>query len=129
MISVLAELHFSGISINSVADEIDINDDDAKLGIQIRGILNELQLQELKKKTLRGLIGQKKREVSAGERIFGYKSVPFGKTVMDKKGNPRPEGYKFEIENRVHFNLLFSKYSMPITKTIQFVKLSNHKLK
>ena len=100
MLSVLAELHFSGISIISVADGLDSNDEDAKLGIQIRGIFNELQLQDLKKKTLRGLIGQKKRGFSAGERTFGYKSVPIGKTVMDKKGNPRPEGYKFEIENR-----------------------------
>ena len=67
---------------------------------RIRGIFNELQLQDLKKKTLRGQIGQKKRGFSAGEKTFGYKSVPFGETVIDKKGMPRPEGYKFEIEPR-----------------------------
>ena len=100
MLSVLADLNFAGINVISVADGLDSNDDESKLGIQIRGIFNELQLQDLKKKTLRGQIGQKKRGFSAGERVFGYKSYPFGETVLDKKGMPRPEGYKFEIEPR-----------------------------
>ena len=100
MLSILAELHFSDINIISVAYGLDSNDEGAKLGIQIRGVFNELQLQDLKKKTFRGLIGQKKRGFSVGERSFGYKSVPFGKTVMDQKGNPIPEDYKFEIGSR-----------------------------
>ncbi len=100
MLSVMAEFNFAGIGIISVADGLDSNDEESKLGIQIRGIFNELQLQDLKKKTLRGQIGQKKRGFSAGEKTFGYKSVPFGETVIDKKGIPRPEGYKFEIEPR-----------------------------
>ena len=100
MLSVLADLNFAGINVISVADGLDSTDDESKLGIQIRGIFNELQLQDLKKKTLRGQIGQKKRGYSAGERVFGYKSFPFGETIVDKKGMPRPEGYKFEIEPR-----------------------------
>ena len=100
MLSVLADLSFAGISIISVADGLDSGDEESKLGIQIRGIFNELQLQDLKKKALRGQIGQKKRGFSAGENVFGYKSVPYGETVIDKKCNPRPEGYKFEIDPR-----------------------------
>ena len=100
MLSVLADLNFAGINVISVADGLDSTDDESKLGIQIRGIFNELQLQDLKKKTLRGQIGQKKRGFSAGERVFGFKSFPFGETIVDKKGMPRPEGYKFEIEPR-----------------------------
>ena len=100
MLSVLADLNFAGINVISVADGLDSTDDESKLGIQIRGIFNELQLQDLKKKTLRGQIGQKKRGFSAGERVFGYKSFPYGETIVDKKGMPRPEGYKFEIEPR-----------------------------
>ena len=59
MLSLLAELHFAGVHVVSVADGLDSHDQDATLGIQIRGIFNELQLQDLKKKTLRGQIGQK----------------------------------------------------------------------
>ena len=62
MLPVLADLNFAGINIISVTDGLDSTDDESKLGIQIRGIFNELQLQDLKKKTLRGQIGEKKRE-------------------------------------------------------------------
>src|SRR5205807_1465459 len=61
---------------------------------------NELQLQDLKKKTLRGQIGQKQRGFSVGEHPYGYTSIPVGATRVDKKGRERPEGYKFEIEPR-----------------------------
>ena len=100
MLSVLAELHFEGVRVVSVADGLDSNDEEATLGIQIRGIFNELQLRDLKKKTLRGQIGQKRRGFSVGERTYGYKSVPVGTIQMDKKGRPRPEGYKMEVEPR-----------------------------
>jgi site-specific DNA recombinase len=100
MLSVIAELHFEGVRVVSVADGLDSNDEEATLGIQIRGIFNELQLRDLKKKTLRGQLGQKQRGFSVGERTYGYRSVPFGTIRMDKKGRPRPEGYKMEIEPR-----------------------------
>jgi len=100
MLSVIAELHFEGVRVVSVADGLDSEDEEATLGIQIRGIFNELQLRGLKKKTLRGQMGQKERGFSVGERTFGYKSVPVGTIRMDKKGRPRPEGYRMEIEPR-----------------------------
>lgn len=100
MLSVIAELHFEGIRVISVADGLDSDDEEATLGIQVRGIFNELQLRDLKKKTLRGQMGQKERGFFVGERTFGYRSVPVGEMRMDKKGRPRPEGYKMEIEPR-----------------------------
>ena len=112
MLSVLADLHSAGIRIVSVADGLDSNDEESKLGNQIRGIFNELQLQDLKKKNLRGQTGQKQRGFSAGKRTFGYISVPFGETIMDKKGVPRPEEYKFQIEPReaTIVSRIFSEY-------------------
>ncbi len=86
MPSVIAELHFEGARVVSVADGLDSEDEEATLGIQIRGIFNELQLRDLEKKTLRGPMGQKERGFSAGERTFGYRSVPVGTIRMDKSG-------------------------------------------
>ena len=100
MLSVLAELHFAGVRVVSVADGLDSHDEEATLGIQIRGIFNELQLRDLKNKTLRGQIGQKQRGFSVGERTYGYRSVAVGATRLDKQGRPRPEGYKMEIDAR-----------------------------
>jgi site-specific DNA recombinase len=100
MLSILAELRFQGVRVVSVADGLDSNDEEATIGIQVRGLFNELQLQDLRKKTLRGLMGQKERGFSVGERTFGYKSVPVGEIRMDKKGRPRPDGYRMVIEPR-----------------------------
>ncbi len=100
MLSLMAELHFNGVRVVSVADGLDTGDEEAKLGIQIRGIFNELQLSDLKKKTLRGQIGQKQRGFIAGEATFGYRSTPVGTVRMDKKGRPRPDGYRMTIEPR-----------------------------
>ena len=62
MLSVLAEFQYADVRVVSVADNLDSSDEESTLGIQIRGIFNELQLRDLKKsKTLRGLIGQKQR--------------------------------------------------------------------
>ncbi len=97
MLTKLAQLHFNGVSVVSVADGLDTNDKESKLAIQIRGIFNELQLDDLRKKTLRGQKGQKERGFFVGESTYGYRSVPFGEIRMDKKGRPRPQGYRMEI--------------------------------
>ena len=71
MLSIMAELHFEGVRVVSVADGLDSDDEEATLGIQIRGIFNELQLRDLKKKTLRGQMGQKERNFPGAS---GYRS-------------------------------------------------------
>ena len=48
MLSRLAELRFEGVRVVSVADGLDSEDEEATLGIQIRGIFNELQLRDLR---------------------------------------------------------------------------------
>ena len=47
MLSVLADFQFEGVRVISVADGLDSGDEDSTLAIQIRGIYNELQLQDL----------------------------------------------------------------------------------
>ena len=100
LLSVLEEFRFHGIRVVSVADGLDTDDQDATFGIQVRGVFNELQLLDLKKKTFRGQSGQKQRGFIAGEATFGYRSVPVGEMRLDKKGRPRPDGYKMTIEPR-----------------------------
>ena len=126
MLSVLAELEFEGVRVISVADGLDSDDEESTLGIQIRGIFNELQLRDLKKKTLRGQIGQKQRGFIVGERTYGYRSVPVGTIRMDKKGRPRPEGYKMELESREAAIVLgiFKAYADGLSLT-RIVKMLN----
>ena len=98
MLSVLEELRFIGVRVVSVADGLDTEDEESTVGIQIRGIFNELQLTDLRKKTFRGQLGQKQRGFVVGEATYGYRSVPVGQIRMDKKGRPRPEGYRMTVE-------------------------------
>ena len=100
LLSVLEELRFHGVRVLSVSDGLDTDDEDATVGIQMRGVFNELQLLDLRKKTLRGQIGQKQRGFIVGEATFGYRSVAVGEVRMDKKGRPRPEGYRMTVDSR-----------------------------
>jgi site-specific DNA recombinase len=126
MLSIIAELHFDAIRVISVADGLDSDDEESTLAIQVRGIFNELQLRDLKKKTLRGQIGQKERGFFVGEKTFGYRSVPFGEMRMDKKGRPRPDGYKMEIEPTQAATIvrIFTTYADGVSLT-QIVKMLN----
>ncbi len=100
LLSVLEEFRFHGVRVLSVADGLDTDDQDATVGIQVRGVFNELQLLDLRKKTLRGQLGQKQRGFIVGEATYGYRSVAVGEVRMDKKGRPRPEGYKMTVDPR-----------------------------
>jgi site-specific DNA recombinase len=126
MLSIIAELSFEGIRVISVADGLDSDDEESTLAIQVRGIFNELQLRDLKKKTLRGQIGQKERGFFVGEKTFGYRSVPFGEMRMDKKGRPRPDGYKMEVEPTQAATVIriFTSYADGMSRT-QIVKTLN----
>src|SRR5262249_20734008 len=74
LLSILAELRANGVGVVSVSDGLDTNNEECLLGIQIRGIFNELQLRDLRQKTFRGQLGQKLRGFTVGERTFGYRS-------------------------------------------------------
>ena len=64
----------------------------------MRGIVNELYLDDLREKTLRGQKGQKARGFMVGEATYGYRSVPVGEMRLDRRGRPRPDGYRMVIE-------------------------------
>jgi site-specific DNA recombinase len=78
LLTLYAEFRFSGVRIIARADSLDSDDDHAKLGFQMRGIVNELYLDDLREKTLRGQKGQKARGFTVGEATYGYRSVPVG---------------------------------------------------
>ena len=78
LLTLYAELRFHGVRIVSRADSLDSEDRHSKLGFQMRGIVNELYLDDLREKTLRGQLGQKSRGFTVGEATYGYRSQPVG---------------------------------------------------
>jgi len=62
----------------AVADGIQTSHQMAKLQITIKGLVNELYLDDLRDKTHRGLTGRALKGFSAGGRLFGYRTMPHG---------------------------------------------------
>ena len=82
-------LEFWGIRLIGVSDGYDSAAKGHKLQASVRGIINELYLDDLREKTHRGLMGQALKGYSCGGRAYGYRRVPIedpGK--QDEYGRP-----------------------------------------
>ena len=86
MLTLVLKFNYYQVKLISVSDGIITDDENAKLGIHVRGLINEMYLDDLKKKTIRGLEGQKLRGFSAGEAVYGYRTKPVGDLKLNKKG-------------------------------------------
>lgn len=69
-------LEHRGIRLIGTADGYDTQAAGRKVMRIARGLVNELYLDDLRKKTHRGLQGQFERGMAAGGRTYGYTSVP-----------------------------------------------------
>ena len=95
--TLLCLFQYWGVSLISVSDGLDMREEHAKVAYQFRGIINELYLTDLRKKTHRGQMGQVLRGFSVGTRGYGYTTVPQGESKYDKKGRLRADGFKLVI--------------------------------
>ena len=95
--TLLCLFQYWGIALISVGDGLDMREEHAKVAYQFRGIINELYLTDLKKKTHRGQMGQVLRGFSVGHHGYGYTTVPEGEAKYDTKGRLRAEGFKLVI--------------------------------
>ncbi len=77
-IRLYRRLKRNGVELVSVTDGIQTSQQMAKLQIAIKGLVNELYLDDLRDKTHRGLTGRVLRGLSAGGRLFGYRTIPQG---------------------------------------------------
>lgn len=112
MLTLVLKFNYLQIKLISVSDGIVADDENAKLGIHIRGFMNELYLDDLKKKTMRGLEGQKLRGFSAGESVYGYSTHPVGELKLNKKGVARYEGrvHKINVEEAEIVKRIFKEF-------------------
>ena len=97
MLTLILKFNYLQIKIIAVSDGISTDDENSKLSIQLRGLVNELYLDDLRKKTMRGLEGQKLRGFSTGEKVYGYYSAPIGELRLNKKGVAKYEGMVHKI--------------------------------
>lgn len=95
----IQRLKFKGIRIVGVSDGTDSDDKGYKLHAGVRGLLNEVYLDDLREKTHRGQSGQVLRGFTAGARPYGYRSIVVeDNSRTDTHGRPAVLGYRLEID-------------------------------
>jgi len=65
----------NGVELVAVSDGIQTSHQMAKLQITIKGLVNELYLDDLRDKTHRGMTGRALKGRSTGGRLFGYRTA------------------------------------------------------
>jgi DNA invertase Pin-like site-specific DNA recombinase len=74
LVGLYNRLRFHGVEIVGVRDGVATGNDGAKLHLALKGLMNDLFLDDLRAKTHRGLEGRARRGLSAGGRTFGYRT-------------------------------------------------------
>lgn len=99
-IGVYKEFQSYGVLIAAIADGIDTSRPSGKFPLYFKGIMNEMFLDDMKAKVVRGLKGQVLRGYSAGGRVYGYKTEPIldPSGENDKFGRPKRLGCKILVD-------------------------------
>ena len=92
---IVRRLEHRGVRIVGVSDGYDSAAGARKLIRGMRGLVNEIYLDDLRAKTHRGLAGQVRRGFHAGGLSYGYRSVVAG---VDTRGEP--VGHRLEIDQK-----------------------------
>src|SRR5262249_8954187 len=75
LLRVTTRLRLKGVELVGVSDGIATDRQGAKMQLAVKGLVNELYLDDLRDKTHRGLSGSVARGLSAGGRLYGYHTV------------------------------------------------------
>ncbi len=93
------ELQFLGVRVIFVAQGIDTNSEQAGILVGVHGIVDELYLKELAKRTFRGVEQLALNGLHTGGRVFGYRRVPIeSSTERDSHGRPVIAGVRLEVD-------------------------------
>jgi DNA invertase Pin-like site-specific DNA recombinase len=95
LLRVTTRLRLKGVELVGVSDGIATGRQGAKMHLAVKGLVNELYLDDLRDKTHRGLSGSVARGLSAGGRLYGYRTV---QVPREAKPNDRGAPARFEID-------------------------------
>lgn len=91
---------YYGTRVICVADGIDTNDKSSKVAVTVKGMMNNLYLDDLKEKVHRGLEGNALNGLSTGGRKYGYRPKPiYSETKKDVYGRPLIVDSTLEIDD------------------------------
>ena len=87
--TLVEQLKYQGVRLVTVSDGIDSNNKSAKLEVGLKGMMNNIFLDDMKEKVHRGQMGNALSGKNTGGKSYGYKLVPvFSDTETDVYGRP-----------------------------------------
>jgi len=102
--SFFRRLKYLDVPLIGVDDGIDTSAANGKMAYALKAIVSEVQLDDIRAKTLRGLEGRAHAGYSTGGLPYGYRSVPvtdgYGKIIGHRKGADRPRSAGDELIRR-----------------------------
>ncbi len=113
-LSCYRRLKRNGVELVAVSDGIQTSHQMAKLQITIKGLVNELYLDDLRDKIHRGMTGQALKGRSTGGRLFGYRT---------SRGEAGTEWLVFEPEAEI-VRRIFRMYADTLSMKAIAVKLN-----
>jgi site-specific DNA recombinase len=97
---IIREFKYRRQRVIAISDGFDSNDKSYKLQAGVRGIVNDIYIDDLREKTRRGLSGKAREGKSTGGSVYGYKRKPIiDHTRMDEYGRPLVVEVEREIDS------------------------------
>ena len=98
-LGIMKELKFAGIRVVFVSQGFDTSTPQSQTLLTVHGLVDSLYLEELAKKTFRGVEQLALNGLHTGGRVFGYRRVPIeSKTERDSHGRPIILGVKLAVD-------------------------------
>lgn len=95
---VIRLFNFKGLRVIGVADGYDSHSKGHKIHAGMKGLMNELFLDDLREKTHRGMSGQALKGFNCGGRTYGYRNVPIeDASRTDQYGRPAVVAVAYEV--------------------------------
>jgi site-specific DNA recombinase len=98
-LEILKRVKFAGIRIVFVSQGFDTSAAQTQTLVTVHGLVDSLYLEELGKKTFRGVEQNALNGLHTGGRVFGYRGVPIeSATERDNYGRPKIRGVRLAVD-------------------------------
>jgi site-specific DNA recombinase len=113
-LEIVKQMKFAGIRVAFISQGFDTSAAQTQTLITVHGLVDSLYLEELAKKTFRGVEQRALEGLHTGGRCFGYRNVPIeDESKLDTHGRPILQGVKLEVNQTeaAVVRRIFQRYS------------------
>jgi site-specific DNA recombinase len=99
-LEIVKRMKFAGVRVVFVSQGFDTSAPQTQTLVTVHGLVDSLYLEELAKKTFRGVEQRAIHGLHTGGRVFGYRRVPIAsQTELDSHGRAIIQGVRLEVDS------------------------------